>query len=500
VSGPRQGPAGRPGGFTAAYLVSAAAALVPLFAVKYPPMVDLPQHAAAVFIWLHYGDPAHGFRELFAIDYLSPYVLGHGLARLLAEVLSVLTALKTVTALAILALPLAMAHLFRRSGGDVWGALLGFPLAYGFAFYWGFFNFLLALPVTLLFVSAGLAYAREPSGKSGFTLALLAFAVYFGHALAFGLGAPVVGLWILIFAGRDLRQGFARLWPLLPAAGMIAVWFVWQRTTNPSVDVPALWTEAPWQRLLDLPAYLVGAGRQAGPRLLGGLFVLLLPFACGRPRLGPPWVLAPLALSSLYFLALPNRVLNTWFVYPRYAVFTAVFALMVFVPWRSGRRAAAGRLLVLGFVLGWMGFLAVDFQRMDAEARRFDAVLERMEPGKRVLGLNFDPGYAFVAGMPVFGHFHMWYQAEKGGIAEYTFAVSPPQLVYYRPGKGPLAHPELSRRPQLFDDRRDGVHFDYYIVRAPVDMGPRLFRGAPVEFEVRAGDWWLYRRTGKAPG
>lgn len=480
-------------GFAAAYLVSAAAALVPLFSVKYPPMVDLPQHAASVFIWKHYDDPEHGFRDVFAIDYLSPYVLGHGLARLLAEAMPVLAAMKAATALAILALPLAMAHLFRRAGADVWGALFGFPLAYGFAFYWGFFNYMLALPAALLFIAAGLDYARAPSRRRGLALTLFAFVVYFCHALAFGLAVPVVGVWILIFAG-ELRAGLRRLWPLLPAVGMIALWVAWQSATNPSVDAPLLWSEPPWQRLLDLPANLLGAGRQGGPRLLGGLLVLLLPFVGARPRLAPVALLAPAALAFLYYLAVPNRALNTFFVYPRYAVFAAVFALMAFVP-SAGRRRIAGRLAAALFVLGWMGFLTADFRRMAPEARRFDAVLEKMEPGRRVLGLNFDPGYAFVAGMPVFGHFHMWYQAEKGGIAEYTFGVAAPQLVHYRPGKGPLADPGLSRRPQLFDFRLDGG-FDYFIVRAPIDLGPRLFPAAAAELEVRSGDWWLYRRIG----
>lgn len=485
-------------GFAAAYLVAAAAALAPLLAVKYPPMVDLPQHAAAVFIWKHYADPAYGYREIFAIDYLSPYLLGHGSARLLAAVMPVLWAMKSVTALSILALPLAMAHLFRRAGGEVWGALLGFPLAYGFAFYWGFVNYMLALPAALFFAAAGLGYARAPTRRSGLLLAVFAFVVYFCHALAFVFAVPVVGAWILIGAGRELRLGLRRLWPLLPAAGMIAAWLLWQRATNPSLAAPLLWSEPPWQRLLALPAHLLGAGHQGGLRLLAGLLVVLLPFAGGRPRLAPARVV-PLALALTYYLALPNRALNTWFVYPRYAVFTAIFALMLFPPSPSRKRALAGRVLALGFVLAWMGFLAADFRRMAPEARSFDAVLDRMEPGRRVLGLNFDPGYGFVAGMPVFGHFHMWYQATKGGIAEYTFGIAPPQIVHYRPGKGPLASPELSRHPQLFDFRRDGG-FDYFLVRAPIELTGRLFPAGSVELEARSGDWWLYRRIGKAAG
>ena len=133
---------------------------------------------------------------------------------------------------------------------------------------------------------------------------------------------------------------------------------------------------------------------------------------------------------------------------------------------------------------------------MDADARQFDTVLERMEGGRRVLGLNFDPGFEYVAGLPVFAHFHMWYQAQKGGLAEFTFGTAAPQLIHYRRGTGPLAHPELSLHPERFDLRRDG-RFDYFLVRADRDLGPRLFAGAPIVLEARSGKWWLYRRTGE---
>ena len=57
----------------------------PLSAARYPPMVDLPFHAAQTAALRHYFDPAFHFREQFelrpfAVPYLSMYALGGLLA------------------------------------------------------------------------------------------------------------------------------------------------------------------------------------------------------------------------------------------------------------------------------------------------------------------------------------------------------------------------------------------------------------------------------------
>lgn len=475
----------------AAFLVMAAAALAPLWSVEYPPMVDLPQHAAVVFIWKHYSDPAYGYREIFQLDLFSPYLIGHALARLAAVALPVPAAMKAAVSLAVLALPLALAHLLRRAGGDPWGALLGFPLAYGFAFYWGFTNYLLAVPVGLAFAAAGLGYARAPSRRKGAALALFAFVLYSCHALAFALCVPIVAAWILAFSGFS---GWRRLWPLAPAAAVIAVWVVALRLVDPNAAPPLLWSEPLWQRLAELPKMLVGAGRRGGPWLVGGLLALALPWVGARWRGRPAWRWIPVATALALYLAAPNRALGTWFVYPRFAVFAAAFVLLVLEPASARWRRRLGRGLVLAFAAGWMVFLGLELRAVDAEARGFDAVIEHAEPGRRLLGLVFDPGYEHAAGLPVFAHFHMWYLARKGGLAEYTFGIAAPQLIHYRPGAGPLSHPELSLHPERFDFRRDG-RFDYFLVRSRRDLGPRLFAGAPVVLEARSGAWWLYRRV-----
>ncbi len=478
--------------FAGAFSAAAAVSLVPIWSVKYLPMVDLPQHAAQIFLWRHISEEAHGFSEVYELEMTSPYLAAHAILRLLALALPLPAATRVMASLAVIALPLAMLHLYRRGKSDVWAALAGFPLAYGFAFYWGFTNYLVAVPVGLVFVTAALDYARRPARRDGFGLAAFAFVLFLCHGLVFALCVPIVvlGVWAQC---RDPRQALRGLWPLVPAALAIGIWVAWLGSTDPNAAPPPQWSEPPWQRLRDLPALVVGAGRKQGIWWLGGLLVLLLPLVGGRPRLREPWRLVPAATVLALFLAVPNYGLGTWFVYPRFAVFVAVFGLMILRPAPALWRRRLGAALMLAFIAGWMIFLRGQFRAVDADGRQFDVLLERMEPARSVLGLNFDPGYDLAAGLPVFGHFHMWYQAQKGGLAEFSFAMAYPQLVRYRQGRGPLAHPDLSLHPERFDFQRDG-RFDYFLVRADEDLGEKLFAGAPVAFEARAGKWWLYRR------
>ena len=163
-----------------AFALCASAATVPLLLTPVLPMADLPQHMAQVAIWKHLGDPCPGYSALFELNLARPYLLGYGLARLLATVLTVSAAFKVTVWIAILLLPLSLRALLARGAGDPWLSLLGFPLAYGYSFYWGFLNFTLAIPLALFYLA--LLFDKRPRDLGSILLGALLFAA---HALMF---------------------------------------------------------------------------------------------------------------------------------------------------------------------------------------------------------------------------------------------------------------------------------------------------------------------------
>jgi hypothetical protein len=56
---------------------------LPVWLPYYPPMVDLPQHAAQVTLLLNIGKPGFPFSDLFHLNLFTPYLLGYGLIAVL---------------------------------------------------------------------------------------------------------------------------------------------------------------------------------------------------------------------------------------------------------------------------------------------------------------------------------------------------------------------------------------------------------------------------------
>src|ERR1041384_4083763 len=124
-----------------AFAACSLVALAVLWIPKYLPLADLPQHAAQISIWKHIDDPAFGFREVFELQYFTPYLLGYGLARLFAGLCSVLVAMKLVLTLTVLGLPWSLGQLLGATRGDRWWGGGGGGGAAGVRAFWWVFCF-----------------------------------------------------------------------------------------------------------------------------------------------------------------------------------------------------------------------------------------------------------------------------------------------------------------------------------------------------------------------
>ena len=183
-----------------AYSLCAAASLLPFLVTYRMPMADLPQHAAQIALWRSFTVPCYGFSATYEINWLTPYVLPYVAVRLLAAFTTVNTALKLFTFLAVLALPLGIRAATDYARLDPSIALLGFPLAFGFAFYWGFFNFLSVVPLGIGFVIQALRLRDEPSRRRAALLGALSLILLLSHALVFAASSGLV-LLVLFWPG-----------------------------------------------------------------------------------------------------------------------------------------------------------------------------------------------------------------------------------------------------------------------------------------------------------
>ena len=506
-------------------VVAAVSALValyvvvgPIFAAKYPPMTDLPFHAAHASILRHHGDPAWHFREQFELQPIAvPYLLHYALAALLMLVLPVLTAVKVATAMLLLLVPAGMAVLLRGMKKSPHGALLTLPLAYCTLTHWGFVSFVAALGLFAMAVGLAMLVVDRPTTGRRVGLAVTLVALFFTHIFRFPMAiAAVIGAAIFLYpATRRLR---VIVLPVVPALVLFAIWLV----VRPKVIDPAaaklgldLGRRAEIWGLLfsgfNDPREQELAGTFARVAALVGVGSFFALFAEGRwpartrreGRFAIGAALVVVACAAVFlglFFVLPMEIGVWWYVYPREAT-AAVFVAIAILPGLP--RALALRVPLIGAVAVAAvlhgRFVAQSYATFDAQTADFDKVTARIPMAPKLLYLVFDHGGS-TRGTPPFIHLPAYVQAERGGWLSFNFAGWGAAPIVFRDPKEagvvipPPVPPRWEWTPHVFRVEQHGRFFDWFLVRSggPAD---HLFRADPTIRRVdHAGKWWLYAR------
>ena len=493
---------------------------IPIWLPQFPPMADLPQHAAQVALLLNLGKPEFPFAELFHLNLFTPYLLGYGLIAAFTPLLGIVAACKLVIWLALAAFAISTRFLLREAGADPYWAWLTFPVLYGFTYQWGLLIFLIAAPIGLMFLALVWRMKAKPDLRSSLVIMLMLFALFFCHALILGFFS-LIALVYWLFSVKRLRDFIKCAWPMAAIAPLIVFWFA-LAANHPLTNFPVGW-DISWFRTADYyysniaawadQAY-PGWGRINGfiPRLLGtrpqlvftllGLFLLALPFLSGG-RISKSRVrLIPVLVIALTLLLLPTFLFGNMYTFQRFTYLAMpLYLMMIDSPVAAGGVVGWAqrylRLLAPAIAFGWIGYMSINALQFNKDMDGFDTILAKMEPGKRSLSLVFarDDNHSIA---PAFLHFPSWYSALGSGITDPSFAVTYVQPVIYKPEHVPKAKFEgFEWNPQWFDwQKHEGSQYDYFVVRAPVNMAAYLFRTAPctIALTAQAGQWWLYRK------
>jgi len=496
-------------------LVASLLATVPVWIPTFPPMTDLPQHASQVTLLRAMLGGGFAYESAFHINWFTPYLLGYLLVYGLSPLVGIVTACKIIIAAAVASLPIATGLVMTETGTDRRLALLTIPAMYGLAYHWGFLNFLVAAPLGLVFVWLALRQARLPTTRGAIRLAAAINVLFFCHALTcvfFGL----IGASILLLSGTP-RESIRRV---LPLASVLPVMIVWGTRTvaNPLARMPVIW-DLNWFTTEDAYYGAIarwttaggwGWGRAAGifPRLLGtrpgtlptlvGLALFALPICAGARLTRRPTLWAPFIVCLATLLFMPGGMFANDLLFQRFTVFALPLFLITLAkpagrPWPRWLWPACALV-----VTGWIGFVSVNAIRYEADADGFDQILERMEPGERALSVIFERDSEGTIAPP-FLHFPAWYSAVKGGLVDPSAAALHIELVLFRSGFEPPARLlAFEWNPKVFEwGKYDGARYRYFVVRAPLDLGVRLFQGATcsVRLAHHVNYWWLYEKA-----
>jgi len=484
--------------FSICFWVCCASIAVPLWTVEYLPMADLPQHAAQISIWTHWNDPAFGYQEIYAQNWFTPYLFGYLLTFLLTPFMSVQAALTTVITAALIGIPLATRLLIREVDGNRWWVFAVFPCVYGFAFDWGFYNFLVGIPIALLLVLLALRFAARPTLIGGVVLSLGMAGLFFVHVLLFAYVSLIFGLTALLEWG-GWRRVSTTLLPVLVLVPMVLFWLYVTRGSEAMTHRAAMWELK--EQAVEGHRLVRFFGEVAGDRLTVwtfavGFSLFVLPLLLGaRPsRSTRRWL--PFGVTLLAYFAVPHEFLGTAFLYSRYAIFA--IPTWLYAMERDPEHSPPSLRLVIGPALAVAWVIATTFQfwLYEPEVAGLAKVIEKMPANARVLSVPIERNSIYMR-TPVFLHTPLWYQAEKGGIVDFSFAINFPPLFRYRPEHEPKIPRLFVWDTRLFNwGAFDGSRYDYLIVRKLHEVPSALIAesDAPVSFVGNVGPWQLFKK------
>ncbi len=462
--------------------------LAAFFSVSYLPMVDLPQHAAQISIWLHLHDPQWSEFQLFELNLRTPYLGAYALARGLAGLLGVVPALKVVVWLSVVGHWAAFDWLVRSLGHARWLGLLGLPLGVGYGFYFGFISFIGALPFGLSATCLALRHRARPSLASGLWLGAALCATLATHGFALGLTLVLVGPLLLRGAGSLI----SRAAPLLAPALLMLVWLVPGSSAH-SIG-PTIWDPRFWE-LSQVPGLLLASsGVDHAASAFGLIFLGLVLLSLGRPSREPERVL-PLLLMLLGYCLFPLSFHGFTPLHPRFAAFLVPSILLAFQPSTAARAPYFDGLIAVT-TAAWFCLFAIRLQRFAREMQPITDFIARMPAGLRIRPLIFERGSDAFPGLPAMLHLSAYYVPEKGGYQGYSFAMYPTSVVRYRPEIVPTMERGAEWYPEWFSAPEELGGYDCFLVHSSSDRSAELFDTQIDQLSLvfHEQGWWAYAR------
>jgi hypothetical protein len=345
--------------------------------------------------------------------------------------------------------------------------------------------------ISLFFINYGLKELDEPATFSIFRTALFSLVLLWSHALAFVFSWLVLATLSLYFSRKKVVWLFASA---LPSLLCLMFWRLQPKTAG-FLTQPSLW-EIGWHRIVEIPQSIVGLENDPASRLITG--GLVLSFLLFPKRLNPkPIFLLPLSLVLALCLFGPFRLFfGPHYFAQRFSVYIVPFLMASLAPVPDDKPSAIPMYLVGGLFLIWIGILSARFQNFNRETKSFDAIVDSMESGKKLIASIRDTDSETFAFLP-YAHFAAYYQVFKDGLFEYSFANYPQQVVTYKPGLdlSPIKYGHTWEKTSMASG------YDYFLVRSKEDEVARLNPEAQKNFALkkREGEWWLFELRSKPP-
>ncbi len=497
------------------FWLTALASALPLFAVRYLPLTDLPEHVAVIATLARLMPGGGGAPYEVALgdsQYLLFHAVGAVLARLVGD--AVLANRLLFASVAVL-WPVAARSLLRAMKRDERLAIFAVMVFWNRATIVGLEPYVASVPLALFGLAVVVRQMRELTWRRGVALTALALSVFYTHASSYVLFAFTASVLAAVIARGERRSARAlvlTLLPLVPSAVAAAMWWragsLSEAAAQPggiermpiadSLSAMPIWTFDVWKAShvdevcaaawwLAYAAIVVASWKKRG--------------VDDRPDVFRALVWVPFACAAAVYLTTPFRIGGAAMLNVRLAPVLTLFALLG-LRLRSGLAGTLALATAACAALVTAGNAAREMRVIEHEkVGHLDDVLGAMRPNTRVAMLNFDRASPRTHFWPYIfaGSYH---RARGGAVASYSFVELPHWPVHYARGEAPPEHaPFWAFHPCEYRYRVDGAYYDYVLVQGPVDPwdGRQRALGPLFVPRARAGVFTLYEKVDGPP-
>jgi len=465
-------------------------AAIPFLLVKFPPITDLPQHAAQIRL---FGEAISHHDSPYKVQWMTPYSLVYAVLGASWLVFGPENAGR-VGMLIVVLIWIAMLHLLAaRLKRPPLAATFASILFFGHILYWGFYQFAFGWPLFIGYLLLLRADFRS-RWKEALAFSGAWFLLYFSHILWF----LVAVFWLALthlFVRRDIKKLVLRAAGAVPFFVLAMAWY--PNLAAYGFKSQTVWVTVPFERLL--PAWLADASfgglKGAQEPVFFGLIVIwiLLAWLPNRQGFQTKADKALLILSALFVLLsliLPDKHTNTIRFCQRWLPPGLAFLLLGLPEIRirkSALTAAVAALVLVFFALTSLNWLA--FER--SELSGLGGSLEALPQAPRLIGLSFLKDSAVVRGRPFIQVFS-YGQVYRGGELNFSFADFGPSLVIYKKPR----HLAWTSGLEWFPERAkksDLLSFDYALVSGDDSFHESVFKDAALAAVTTKGRWRLYK-------
>jgi hypothetical protein len=202
--------------FVGAFAVLWICALIPIWGVRFLPLLDFPNHLGAMAILHRFHDPTWGYDRFYTLNLKPVPYWGHYFpVHLLAYLMPLEAANKVWISGYALALPLGTAVLAKQIGRSPLLGLLAFPFVFSFCFAYGFLSFVGGVALFPWALASLEAFLTRPTRGRAVALTLLSLALYLMHVMPWILFGLFAGILLLSHGWHPKR--------MLAAAGCMLV-------------------------------------------------------------------------------------------------------------------------------------------------------------------------------------------------------------------------------------------------------------------------------------